>query len=220
MGSSGGGSSGGSKTKPWKAQKPYLEQIYGEAANLYGAAPTALEAEATGLQTDRARAGSPLISGAQGLTEATLRGDYLNSNPWLDATYDQAAGRVSSNYMRTVLPNIETRFGGTGRRNSGAYGAALRGSTDQLGRSLGDLATNIYGGNYQAERGRQQQAAQMARPLAREDYYDIEQLRNAGLDPWERLGRFSSAIGAPVSSSKASNETLPGWASMATGGLV
>jgi hypothetical protein len=74
----------------------------------------------------------------------TVQGGYLNSNPYLDATYKQAADQVGA--------GVDSRFSAAGRYGSGAHQGVL-------GKSLGDLATNIYGGNYQTERGRQLGAA-------------------------------------------------------------
>lgn len=73
----------------------------------------------------------------------TVNGDYLNANPYLDATYKKAADQVGA--------GIDSRFSAAGRYGSGAHQGVL-------GTSLGNLATDIYGGNYQAERGRQSSA--------------------------------------------------------------
>ena len=226
MGSSGGGSSSSSSSKPWKEQRPYLEGIYSQAQNLYnqGSIIGPGQQEAYQATIDRARAGSPLLEGAQNLNQYTVGGGFLNSNPYLDQTFDQAASRVSSAYNRTVLPNIETRFGGSGRRNSGAYNSALGASAQGLGDQLSRLATNIYGQNYARERGIQQNAAQMAPTLAREDYADIGRLGNAyqalEMEPWQRLAQFTGAIGAPVMTSSQQSSTTPGWISHLPGGLL
>lgn len=79
----------------------------------------------------------------------TLGGKYLNpqSNPYLKATYDKAS--------RSVISNNDSLFASGGRFNSGAAQRALA-------TGLGDMATDLYGQNYQMERGRMENAAQMA----------------------------------------------------------
>jgi len=114
-----------------------------------------------------ARQESPLVQGAGGLLGQTLRGDFLRpeSNPFLDATYDLAA--------RRVRPQVESVFQRGGRTGSGAH-------AETLGRVLGDLATDIYGGNYQQERGRQMQGMMFAPALNEARFSDVGQLAQVG----------------------------------------
>jgi hypothetical protein len=76
---------------------------------------------------------------------ATLRGDYLdpNSNPWLKSTFNQAADLTNA--------RINSIFEGANRYGSGQQAGAI-GTADSM------LANNIFGGNYQAERARQNAA--------------------------------------------------------------
>lgn len=72
----------------------------------------------------------------------TINGKYLDpaTNPYLDATYKHAAGLVGA--------DVDSRFEKAGRYGSGAHQGVLQ-------EGLNNLATNIYGGNYQQERARQ-----------------------------------------------------------------
>lgn len=72
----------------------------------------------------------------------TIRGNYLNpaSNPYLDQTYQHAANLMGA--------NVDSRFEAAGRYGSGAHQGVLQ-------EGLGNLANQIYGMNYQTERGRQ-----------------------------------------------------------------
>src|SRR6266850_1297919 len=76
---------------------------------------------------------------------ATLRGDYLSpdSNPWLKSTFNQAADLTNA--------RINSMFEGANRYGSGQQAGAI-GTADSM------LASNIFGGNYQAERARQNAA--------------------------------------------------------------
>ncbi len=91
----------------------------------------------------------------------TLQGQYLNSNPYLDATYGAAARGLSNQYMTSTAPGLAVQgqqagvSGGIADRENQALGRY------QFGNQLQDLAANIYGGNYQQERARQLQASQL-----------------------------------------------------------
>lgn len=89
--------------------------------------------------------------------DSTLSGQYLNpgTNPYLNATYDQAAGKVAQQYSTAIAPGLAAGAQRAGQFGSSAMNEAMLMSQGQLGNTLNDLATNIYGGNYQQERGRQ-----------------------------------------------------------------
>jgi hypothetical protein len=196
-----GGKSGGDtttvqKADPWVEQQPYLKDIYSQAQGWYNTPGPHFFPEATnvpfsnqselGLQMmqDRAQYGSPVNQTAQNQLSQTNAGGFLNSNPWLDRTYEMGA--------RAVMPGINATFGGANRTGSNAH-------TTALGQGLGDLATGIYGGNYQEERGRQLQAASLSPALAGTDYQDIQaqlgaggQIEQKGLEQLQdRIGRFN-----------------------------
>ena len=123
------------------------------------AAPSWNEAAAPGAP---AYSGAPAqFSGAGGgqagsdQLDATARGDYLGRNPFLDSVYDRAANRVSSQFNETILPGINTTFGGAGRAGSPAHERSVQQAAGGLGESLSDLGASIYGPAYEAERGRQ-----------------------------------------------------------------
>ena len=194
------------RSDPWSGVQPFLERQYAEANRLYNTGgpqfypfstvtPFARQTEAalTGME-NRATQGSPLlqagqqqmgstiagagfdqfapaVSGAPGF-QAIARGDYLQpeTNPYLAATYDQAADRVRE--------QVGQSFGGHG----------FGGTTHQeiLGRNLGNLATNLYGQNFQQERARQAAA--------------LGQQYGAGLGQYgaERGRQFAATQGAPM----------------------
>lgn len=120
------------------------------------------------MTAQRAQAGSPVMNAAQQNVASTLRGDYLRpeSNPYLDATFqrglEQVRGALSPNFGHMQA------FGG----HSGYNEALARGASD--------LATGIYGGNYQQERGRQMQAGLLAPQMAESDYRDSQALLGVG----------------------------------------
>ncbi|MDL2285706.1 hypothetical protein LJB93_03070 [Desulfovibrio sp. OttesenSCG-928-F07] len=175
------GSAGTSTTTndPWSGQVPYLNQIFGEAQNLYNSGNMAPEyyegdtvagrdpytEQAIQMQADRAQNGSALNQNAQSMVNSTLNGDFLNNNQYLDSAVQRAIGQsnagVSSNYAQA------------GRFGSGAHAAAAQDAA-------GNIASQMYGNAYNAERQNMMQAAGLAPNLAQQDYNDIAALSEAG----------------------------------------
>ncbi len=111
-GGKGGGGGGGGKTtvqqntEPWSAQKPYLEEMFKDAQNLYqttGMAPAYYSgstvagqdpytAQAISRQADRALSGSLPVGAAQDQLAGTLQGGYLTGNPF-------AGGETSPDFL-------------------------------------------------------------------------------------------------------------------------
>ena len=110
----------------------------------------------------------------------TLQGDYLNSNPYLDATFNQASDRLGEQFQKYTNPAIQATFGSAGRTGSGLQGEVFGQQAQQLGDQMNRLATNIYGGNYQQERARQMQAAGMAPSAVGMDWNNIAQMGQIG----------------------------------------
>jgi hypothetical protein len=79
---------------------------------------------------------------AEGM-RATAEGDYLNSNPYLDETINQALDPVQS--------RVNSQFAAGGRYGSGMHSATM---ADELG----DVSSRMAYQNYADERNRQQQA--------------------------------------------------------------
>ena len=103
-------------------------------------------------------AGGPQLSALGNLAE-TASGQFLNSNPHIDATYDAAARGLSRNFTENVSPAMAAQFSAAGRSGSGAHQEAFQRSADTLGTQLGELSANIYGQNYANERNNQLSSA-------------------------------------------------------------
>ncbi len=132
-GQSGGGAAGGSNTG-------------GIIGSLLGGALGGLQGGNRPAGTTTTTTNQTLAPGGLQNLQDTIAGRYLDpaSNPYLSQTYDAAA--------RQITPRINSLFEASGRYGSGAQQGVL-------GQNLSDLATNIYGGNYNAERARQFGAA-------------------------------------------------------------
>lgn len=115
------------------------------------------------MTAQRALDGSYTVDNAESQLNDVIAGG--NTNPYLDAMYNQAAGKVAG--------SVNSNFANAGRYGSGAHTASLT-------EGLGNMATQLYGGAYEADRGRQMQAIGMAPQFAQQDYADAGQLMNAG----------------------------------------
>lgn len=96
---------------------------------------------------------------ALGQLGQTAGGGFLGSNPYLDQVYDQAAQGVTERFQEDVLPGLAAQFGAAGRTGSGAQALATGRAAGDVAQELRGLAGDIYAPAYEAERGRQVQAA-------------------------------------------------------------
>jgi hypothetical protein len=101
---------------------------------------------------------SSILGSGVGGMQATARGDFLNANPYLDQAYNQAAGKVSQTFNDETIPAIASGLGLSGMAGSTTSELLGAKAGGELSDSLAGLASNIYGGNYQAERDRMSQA--------------------------------------------------------------
>jgi hypothetical protein len=97
------------------------------------------------------RTGDRLIPRSREVVDQTLAGDYLSpdSNPFLQGTFNRAADLTRG--------RLDSEFAGAGRN----LGASMPARSEELQ----TLASNIYGGNYQAERDRQFNSVGQAQSL-------------------------------------------------------
>src|SRR5882672_156321 len=102
---------------------------------------------------------APVLGMGAGSLAQTASGANFN-NPYLDQTFNQAAGAVTRNFNNDILPGISAQFGANGRAGSSLQGQVSTDAAHNVTDSLATLAANIYGGNYQQERDRQLQAGQ------------------------------------------------------------
>lgn len=151
---------------------PYANSVLNDVSNyvnadLAGGFPRGLleqVAPLTGLQQQGINLGQNAATGSQALLvpalqqmEATLSGNYLNpqSNPYLSATYNEAAQPIVQQYRDAIAPGIQAEFA-----HAGSFGGSAQQQTEGLAQqglanALGNLATNLYGGAY--EQGLQNQ---------------------------------------------------------------
>ena len=174
---------------PWEAQQPYLQALFAQASKLSQQPASSLVPQYSPFTQQAINTmgqGIPGYSNLTNLTNQTLQGDYLNSNPYLDQAYQQGANQLKSNISSMFGPS---RFGSGAMANATASG-------------LADLSNQVYGGNYQAERNRQQQMAALAPSILSAPVNNQLQAgqmvdqRNQALAqaPWNQLGLYQGGI--------------------------
>jgi hypothetical protein len=226
---------GGSQTQtqdiaPWL--KEYVTYGLGEAKNLYqGTTPTYFPGQtyvdpsmqttsAIDLATKRAMAGSPLTSGAIAQQTGTIGGSYLGANPYLAAALKPGQEAATTAYEQAIS-GARSNLAGAGRYGSGAQVQLESLAGKNLANALANQAGQAAYQNYATERGLQQQSALGAPQLAQSQYFDINQLLQAGQlgeqykqtalesdierynfeqqKPYEKLSAYlGSVYGAPV----------------------
>lgn len=185
-------------TQPPKWQRPYIEQglqasqrQYQQDQNTYAPYQGLTSTALTGISN--LAQNNPLSGNASNLANQTLSGGFLGSNPYLDATFNKAALATQN--------QLASQFAGAGRNVDQSMGLRSQ--------QLNDLATQIYGGNYQAERDRQQQTLGMSPLLNNAQYSDMERLLGVGqsgsnaLDQY--MGRVSGGYGSSSRTSGGGN---------------
>ena len=163
------------KSEPPAYVKPYAEALLSGGAQIanqpyqpypgMSVAPLSPEHQAAMYMTgQRATLGSPVQSAAQGWTTDTLLGRGYD-NPYLTQAINMS--------QQEAAPAI-----GYMAREGGSYGNS--GVNQAWTNTMGDIASQMRYANYDAERSRQLQAAQMAPELAGLDYKDAQMLMGVG----------------------------------------
>ncbi len=198
---------------PWASQQAPLQFGYDQAkANYQSDNPSFFPnatyvpfspqtTQALDMQQNRAVNGSPLNMGAQQDTMNTINGTYLNQgNPGYQNMVKSAIDPLMTEYNNTIMPGIDARFALAGRGGSNiAKATADNQAAKNLEANIGNITSGLSYNTYNAERGRQQTADQMAPTLANTDYQDISQLgqvgalneQQAGAQLQDQMNRFN-----------------------------
>jgi len=230
-----------SSTYQQQAQSPYFQDLFQRAqgdsqrdrsffpgqnfASMSGATRGGIQGFQQQMQ------GGGALDSASGYAKDVLAGNYLNSNPYLDQTFDAASRGVTRAYQ-SGLAGTQSAFDMAGRGASGSAMNSRDRENDRFAGNLNELATSVYGGNYQQERGMQSQMAQMApgiesgflnryggainaggaqENLQREQIAGNMQRYQFGQDELtQRLGKYQSLLGGP-SMENQSQGTSSSW---------
>ena len=87
----------------------------------------------------------------------------MMNNPFLDATYDRAAGKMSQNFQQSVMPGLQGSMIGQGKGMGSQRNQAAGQMQQNLASELSGLGTDIYGGAYEQDMGRRASAFEAER---------------------------------------------------------
>ena len=160
------------------------QKLYREGApDYYGGQtyldPNSMQQSAISNMSAQARVGSPVLQNATNLGNSMIQGDFLQNNPNFDAVMN-TAGRKATDLYNTATNNTFSDVSQAGRYGSNAHANLQAGNAGKLAQSLSDTAGQYAYQNYSAERANQNAAMNNAQNLASNQYYDANQLMNAG----------------------------------------
>lgn len=118
----------------------------------------------------------------RGLVADTLNGKYLdiNNNKYFSSALSAAFQPQIENLNNQVLPNIDSKFAGSGRTAGGAHFDTNMRAVMDLDRAQSEAGAKAALGAYQGERGMQQSALNFLPTLQGMDYQNIASMMQAG----------------------------------------
>lgn len=177
-----------SQVDPYAPTIPYLNNYLSQTSQLYnGGAPQFSPMEQSGYAALNGVAGDQgSLNGAIAQNDATINGQYLtpDTNPYLSDIAQRISGIAGANANAT--------FGGKGRSSGGLAGY-------YSGKATTDSLTDLYGQEYDNERGRQQQAIGQAPGLDAARYTAPQALITAGQNVTARPYDLNQQYGGIIS---------------------
>jgi hypothetical protein len=175
------------------------QKLYREGAPSYYGGQTYLDPNSAQqgamAQTQaQARAGSPELRQANQLAQQTMNGDFLQNNPNFDAVMN-TAGRKATDLYNGATNKTFSDASMAGRYGSNAHANLQAGNAGKLAQSLADTAGQYSYQNYANERQNQNAVMNNAQNFAANNYYDSNQLMNAGN---QQAGFDQAALNADI----------------------
>lgn len=177
--------------------------------------------------------GGPLNATRDSLLQRTLSGTFLSpdSNPFLQATIEAAQRPLVQQFQEQTIPQLRSQFTAAGQMiqpgGSSPFDMAAARAQGGLSDALGDVSTNIAGQNFQAERGRQQQAVTQAMQVQQSDLDNLirglqasalpRSINQLGIDKGvqsfdKQISTLLQALSLATGASTGGNVMLPGAA--------
>jgi hypothetical protein len=175
------------------------QKLYREGAPEYYGGQTYLDPNsaqqgAMAQMQAQGRAGSPELRQANQLAQQTMNGDFLQNNPNFDAVMN-TAGRKATDLYNGATNKTFSDASMAGRYGSNAHANLQAGNAGKLAQSLADTAGQYSYQNYANERQNQNAVMNNAQNFAANNYYDANQLMNAGN---QQAGFDQAALNADI----------------------
>ena len=204
----GGGGGGNSQTTNELDPNvvPYVRDALSEQQNLYreGAPsyyagqtyldPNSQQQQAIDMMTANANVNNPMLQNATNLNNQMIQGDFLQNNPNFDAVMN-TAGRKATDLYNGATNKTFSDASMAGRYGSNAHANLQAGNAGKLAQSLADTAGQYSYQNYANERQNQNAVMNNAQNFAANNYYDSNQLMNAGN---QQAGFDQAALNADI----------------------
>lgn len=113
------------------------------------------------LGAQQAQAGA-LASGnnpAMDYLKATASGANVGNNPYLDAMVSNQQNKIADQFRNITAPQIDSQAASLGRMGSGAYARQRNNAETTAATAMADVATSMYGNQYNTDKDRQMSAA-------------------------------------------------------------
>lgn len=187
----GGGGSSTTQTGLDPTVKPFVNYGLTEAQKLYQSSTpkyyggqtyvSPSEATTTALTAakNRALAGNPLLTEAQGQQGDVVSGAYLQNNPYFNAAMGGAAQGAQQNYYDAIT-KAQSDASRAGRYGSNVSADIQNRAATTMANTLANKYGELAYTNYANERAFQEAAAARAPSLAEADYGDINKLLQVG----------------------------------------
>ena len=168
-----------------RAPNPFLGQSTQFLQDLYGTSGMG-EGE-FGLAN--ALVGGEAINPAAAETARIAYGGELGQNPFLESQFNRAADVAGENFRENVIPGMDTEFAQAGRSGGMRYAGERNRAEDAYGRQINDLANQVFGGQYNQDLARRDQALGQLGGLGQQDV--ANRLAGAGLYQQGRQNVFA-----------------------------
>jgi len=124
------------------------------------------------------------------------------TNPYLDQMVNRAQGNIVTNFNNTIRPQLDAMAARSGSFGNSGVGATTQQAQQALGNQLSDVATQMYGGQYNADQASRFNAAQGLMAYGGQQQqnqqnqldFNYQQFQDALNQPYKNL----QTLGAPL----------------------
>lgn len=143
------------------------------------------------------------------------QGMSQGTNPYLDQMVGKAQRNTINNYNNVIRPGIDAMSARSGSFGNSGVAQTAQMQQDQLGSQLGDIATSMYGGQYNNDQAFRQQSANsfmnygnLQQANAQQPYdFAYQQFQEAQNQPYKNLGAMGAPFGQNMGGSQSTTSS-------------
>lgn len=173
--------------------KPIVKPLYIQSANIgkqiadqgyqkYGGQRVAgiNPAMRTAMTSIQNQGQNPMLNASKGYTSDVLSGKYMQGNPYLDDVINKSSRDITSNFQKSVQPQVQANLARQGAFGGSGWAQANRDMNDDFSQQLADMTSGLRFQNYGQERGYMDSASGRAADLANIDMSNAQAALSAG----------------------------------------